>query len=441
MNADFAALDELKSTLDSLLPMSPEDEKRLWQKFRLEWNFHSNHIEGNTLTYGETELFFLHDKIQSGHTHREYVEMKAHDAAIEHVRMLAQDERPMGEADIRDLNRIALKEPFWKEAVTADGQPSRKQVIPGEYKTTSNNVRTVTGETFFFASPEETPAKMQQFMTWLRTELTAGKLHPVEIATRCHHDFVLIHPFDDGNGRVARLLVNYTLLRSGFPPVIIRSEKKPSYLSALQQADVGSLAPLTEHLASELRWSLETAIKAARGESIEEISDAEKELQLFVRQQTSKKREVLPITPETLRNLYDLGWRALFESFERKMLLLSQLFATTNWSFQPNKGNFAEWRGSFDVNVANLTNGSRLALVVALGGYIGEAKQPFNFQCELHVLIEEFQYQVLASIPGNEMQLYKGLYSEPLVASDAERLTAGFLKQAMEAVKSKAESK
>ena len=48
-----------------------DDETRLWQKFRLEWNFHSNHIEGNTLTYGETELFFLHDKIQSGHTHRD----------------------------------------------------------------------------------------------------------------------------------------------------------------------------------------------------------------------------------------------------------------------------------------------------------------------------------------------------------------------------------
>jgi len=307
MMADFDSLNALKGTLNSLSPMDPENEQRLWQKFRLEWNYHSNHIEGNTLTYGETELFFLHDKIQAGHTHREYVEMKAHDATIEHVRELAREERPIGEADIRDLNKIALKEPFWKEAETAEGKPSRKQVIPGEYKTTPNNVRTATGETFFFAKPEETPAKMQALEDWVRRELERGVLHPVEIATRCHHDFVLIHPFDDGNGRVARLLVNYILLRNGYPPVIVRSEKKAGYLAGLQEADVGNLIPPTEHLAAELRWSLETAIKAAKGESIEELSDAEKEIALFVRQQTSQKRDVLPVSPEILRDLYNLG--------------------------------------------------------------------------------------------------------------------------------------
>ena len=229
-------LDELKSALLGLLPMAPDNEKRLWQKFRLEWNFHSNHIEGNTLTYGETELFFLHDRIQAGHTHREYVEMKAHDAAIEHVRELAKEARIIGEGDIRNLNKIALKEPFWKDAITADGQPTKKQVIPGEYKTTPNNVLTATGETFFFARPEETAPKMQEFVAWLAQELASGTNHPVEIAAKCHHDFVLIHPFDDGNGRVARLLVNYVLLRAGFPPVIIRTEKKSPSSSASRRA-------------------------------------------------------------------------------------------------------------------------------------------------------------------------------------------------------------
>lgn len=446
MNTDFTEPDELKSSLDSLLPLSPDNEKRLWQKFRLEWNFHSNHIEGNTLTYGETELFFLHDRIQAGHTHREYVEMKAHDAAIEHVRELARSERLIGEGDIRDLNKIALKEPFWKDAVTSDGKHSRKQVIPGEYKTTPNNVLTATGETFFFAKPEETPEKMRALVEWLGEALTERKAHPLEIATRCHHDFVLIHPFDDGNGRVARLLANYILLRAGYPPLIVRSEKKAAYLAALQQADAGDIAPLTGYFAAELRWSLDTAIKAAKGESIEELSDAEKELALFVRQQTAQKREVLPLSPQVLRELYNLGWQALFESFERKMTMLAKLFATAKWSCQPSPHNRhtenrADWRSAFQTGVERLASGQELTLTVDLEGYHGEAKAPFNFQCRLAVKIHQFEYEVVSSTQEKQNRHGKRLYSEPVTTSDAELITSEFLKMTLEAVKARAAKK
>ena len=136
---------ELKVEWDSLLPLAAEDERRLWQKLRLEWNYHSNHIEGNTLTYGETELLLLHDQTHGTHDMREYVEMKAHDAGIAHLRQLAADRsRVIGEGDIRDLNKIILKEPFWKVAETPDGEATRKQIIPGEYKTMPNNVRTAS---------------------------------------------------------------------------------------------------------------------------------------------------------------------------------------------------------------------------------------------------------------------------------------------------------
>ena len=436
-----AELDELKSALLGLLPMAPDNEKRLWQKFRLEWNFHSNHIEGNTLTYGETELFFLHDRIQAGHTHREYVEMKAHDAAIEHVRELAKEARIIGEGDIRNLNKIALKEPFWKDAITAEGQPTKKQVIPGEYKTTPNNVLTATGETFFFARPEETAPKMQEFVAWLAQELASGTSHPVEIAAKCHHDFVLIHPFDDGNGRVARLLVNYVLLRAGFPPVIIRTEKKGAYLAALQQADSGDLLPLTNHFIAELRWSLETSIKAAKGENIEELSDAEKELALFVRQQTSQKRDVVPKSPETLREIYALGWRGLFESFEKKMLLLSKLFATAKWNFQPQHPNSKDWRTAFEAGVEKLGIGHPLNLAVELGGYHGESKNPFNYQCTLSIVVQEFEYEVIVGTAQGQKQVLKKLYSEPIPTDEAERITSGFLKSVFDEIKTKATGK
>ena len=109
MKPDFETIDALKKEWDSLQPLSAENEARLWKKFRLEWNYNSNHIEGNTLTYGETELLLIHDRTTGDHQMRDYIEMKAHDLGIAHVQTLAADRRIIGETDIRDLNKIILK--------------------------------------------------------------------------------------------------------------------------------------------------------------------------------------------------------------------------------------------------------------------------------------------------------------------------------------------
>lgn len=432
-------LDALRDQWQSLQPLQPEDEVRLWQKFRLEWNYHSNHIEGNTLTYGETELFFLHDRIQAGHTYREYVEMKAHDAAIQHLRDLAREERILREGDIRNLNKIALKEPFWKDAITAEGTPTKKQIVPGGYKTTPNNVRTATGEIFFFARPEETAPKMQEFVEWLTRELSTGARHPVEIAARCHHDFVLIHPFDDGNGRVARLLVNYVLLKTGYPPLIVRTEKKGAYLAALQQADAGDLGPLIHHLATELRWSLETAIKAAHGESIEELSDVEKEVDLFVRQQKADKRDVIRLSPRIAVDLYELGWRDLFERFEKKMALVSPLFATTVWQTKPKGKESGEWRGLFQEKLKATKPGDLLSLAVSFGGYNGQAKATFGVNGTLRLQLGEFDYDVLMTTFRGDSYITKKLYSEPILSDEAEQITAQILRTIFDDIKRQAQ--
>ena len=131
----------------------------------------SNHIEGNTLTYHETELLLIFGRTAGGHPIRHYEEMKAHDVAIDHTRHLASAERVLGEGDIRDLNKILLKEPFWHVAQTPDGQQTRKRIVPGEYKTQPNHVRTATGELHRFAEPEETPALMQAWVHDFRRDL------------------------------------------------------------------------------------------------------------------------------------------------------------------------------------------------------------------------------------------------------------------------------
>jgi Fic family protein len=244
------------------LPLTPESERRFWKKLRLDWNYHSNHIEGNTLTYGETELLLIHGQTRGSHQLREYEEMKAHDVAITRLRDLARENRPITEAEIRTWNQIILKEPFWKNALTPDGEPTRKQIVPGEYKNSPNSVRTATGEIFEFATPLDVPAKMGDLMVKLNEciSLPLGEL-PSRLAGT-HHTFAIIHPFDDGNGRVARLILNYILLRRELVPIIIPTEEKKIYLGALREADAGLPDALTEYIAGRMVEALEQGLRS-----------------------------------------------------------------------------------------------------------------------------------------------------------------------------------
>src|SRR5690606_813342 len=108
----------------SLQPLKKEDQDRLDRKFRLEFNFNSNHIEGNTLTYGQTKLLLLFDETTGNARLQDYEEMKAHDVGLKVMKQEALDtERPLTEAFIRELNKIILVRPYWKDARTHSGEP------------------------------------------------------------------------------------------------------------------------------------------------------------------------------------------------------------------------------------------------------------------------------------------------------------------------------
>jgi Fic family protein len=273
-------VDSLLQELKQLQPINPENKRKLDKKFRLEFNYNSNHIEGNTLTYGETELLLIFDDTRGSHTMREYEEMKAHDVAYQLIEEWAKDtERPLTEQNIKNLNEIILVRPFWKDAITPDGQQTRRLIKVGSYKEYPNSVRLANGEIFDYASPTETPILMNELIEWYRDEESG--LHPVTLATMLHYKFVRIHPFDDGNGRVSRLLMNFILLKNGFPPVIIKSKDKTNYLNALHDADTGNYETLINYIAEQLIWSLQISIKAIKGENIDEPDDLDKKLALL----------------------------------------------------------------------------------------------------------------------------------------------------------------
>lgn len=281
LKSSIAKVKSLKKQLDALRPIAPEIERKIADKLRLDWNFHSNNLEGNQLTFGETKLLLLHGITASGKPLKDHFEITGHNEAIKLLEEIVKSQRSLTENFIREIHCLILKEPYEVDAITPDGKPSKKLIQIGSYKTTPNHVKTKTGEIFRFSEPYEVPAKMAELLEWLTKENEALELEPVSIAAIFHYKFIRIHPFDDGNGRLARILMNFILMKFALPPVVIKTQDKENYFAALQKADGGAIEDFIDYITKNLVSSLQIMISAAKGEEIEEDDDLDKKIALL----------------------------------------------------------------------------------------------------------------------------------------------------------------
>ena len=234
----MSKIDNLYKEWLAMRPVKEELRQRLDQKFMLEFNYNSNHIEGNTLTYGQTELLLLFGRVVGEAKMKDLEEMKAHNVCLKMtIAEAGEKDRPLTESFIRILHQTMLREDYTVYRQLPGGVNTSYVVHAGCYKTRPNSVITPTGERFEYASPEETPALMADLIQWYNQAEADGKLTPVELAALFHYRYIRIHPFEDGNGRIARLLMNFILLRHGYPMIVIRSKNKKAYLEALGKAD------------------------------------------------------------------------------------------------------------------------------------------------------------------------------------------------------------
>ncbi|MDD2293765.1 MAG: Fic family protein [Bacteroidales bacterium] len=222
----------------SLQPFSHEDSARLDRKFMLAFNYNSNHIEGNTLTYGQTEVLLLMGEVIGSAKMKDLEDMKAHNLCLNLMIEEAKTSDHLSESFIKRLHQVMLREDYTVYRELPSGLKTSYVVHAGTYKTRPNSVITPTGERFEYASVEETPSLMCDLIQWYNDEEKAGNLNPVELAALFHYRYIRIHPFEDGNGRIARLIVNYILLRHNYPMIVVLSRKKRAYLNALTLADV-----------------------------------------------------------------------------------------------------------------------------------------------------------------------------------------------------------
>lgn len=232
-------INNLHEKWKSLHPLSDRKRFLLSKRFTVDYNFNSNHIEGNTLTYGQTELLLLFGKVVGEGQLQDYVEMKASHVGF---KMMEEEARlkntPLSQNFIRELHKVLLREDYMVYKNLPGGFTTSYMIHAGQYKTRPNSVITRYGDRFDYASPEETPALMADLVDWYNEAEQSAKYHPVELAALFHYRYIRIHPFEDGNGRIARLLVNYILARHDWPMIVIRSKDKFYYLDALHKSDL-----------------------------------------------------------------------------------------------------------------------------------------------------------------------------------------------------------
>ena len=239
----LARLDRKKAQLDALRPLPAEAVRRLDEQLAIEWIYNSNAIEGSTLTLRETQLILETGLTIGGKSMREHFEVINHKEAIDYVESLVAGSTPITPFHVRQIHKLVL--------TRIDDENA------GQYRSLPVRIA---------GAPIQPPEvwDIQRFVNewgdWLNGP--AQSLHPIERAALAHHRLAAIHPFIDGNGRTARLVMNLLLMRNGYPPTIILRVNRRQYYRVLARADKGNESPLVNLVGRAVERSLTLYLQA-----------------------------------------------------------------------------------------------------------------------------------------------------------------------------------
>lgn len=233
----YKRIQERRKLLDSLRPLDKFQLERLKGEFLVEYVYNSTSIEGNTLSLNETRLVLEEGITIRGKSLREHLDVTNQKEALAWIAQLVQDKKKIRESDILTLHRITLK--------------GISDSWAGKYKASQNRV---LGSKLKTTPPYKVGSEMNNFISELNTNQT--KYNPIELAAFAHHELVRIHPFIDGNGRVARLLCNLILMKHGYTPIMVRVRDRKKYFACLEKAHFGNLKIFIDFIALRVEESL-----------------------------------------------------------------------------------------------------------------------------------------------------------------------------------------
>lgn len=240
----LARLDQKKSQLDALRPLPSSIVSKLHELLAVEWTYNSNAIEGNTLTLRETQYILETGLTVGGKSLREHLEVVNHNVAIEYVETLVQGEVPITPFHVRQIHALVLN--------------GIEEEAAGRYREVQVYI---SGSTHRPPEAWEVPQQMDDWGKWLNGE--SATLHPIAQAALAHHQLAAIHPFIDGNGRTARLVMNLILMRHGYPPTVIQQVNRQQYYKVLADADRGRPKALVNFVGRATERSLTLYLEAA----------------------------------------------------------------------------------------------------------------------------------------------------------------------------------
>jgi len=232
-----------KSELDRRRPFPPAVVRRLEEQFRLEWTYNSNAIEGNTLDLRETEMVLHHGVTIGKKSMKEHFEVLNHAKAIAELERFVASKRELTDDLILDLHRLML--------TNIDNEDA------GRFR--QHNVR-IMGAVHIPPQAIKVQRLVGELIAWYHS--VRRTLPDTELAARVHHQIVHIHPFTDGNGRMARLVMNLLLMREGYSPAVILNVDRKRYYHTLQQADADKPGPFIDFIGRSVARSLNIYLNA-----------------------------------------------------------------------------------------------------------------------------------------------------------------------------------
>jgi fido (protein-threonine AMPylation protein) len=456
----IAEIDDLRKKADELRPGSKDGWQRVMQKFRLDWNYHSNAIEGNPYTYGETVALIMEGLTAKGKTLKDHLDIKGQDDAIKYMLEVIKDSgHQLTEYEIRNIHKILLKEPYTSKAQTSDGQTTTKTILIGQYKETPNHVKTLTGEMHYYASVEDTKPRMTALVDWLNEAIQCKQLHPLVMASLFHHEFVAIHPFDDGNGRMTRLFTNLVLMRYGYPPIVVKQQDRNNYYAVLRRADAGEYEPIVAYFGNLLCHSLGITIRALKGEPFDEPDDIDKEISLL-KKSLDKDKIHMQRSEDAIKLRMDDSVDPLFSSLISKLSQLDELFFSVQKEIGIKYFDFPDDKSMLPYAIINpgetyaklsrrirdrkervinkrfYSDGahrySEYSLVIKFEG-LKKSDNASIIPYSMKVLFDEYRYRVVSTFLSNEYGI-RHKYDEPITADERNRFVVEEVRKVLKVI-------
>ena len=302
------SLSNNQKQIDSVGKFESELLNKIQYKFRLDWNYYSNKMEGGTLTRQETRSVMIGNVTVGGKPIKDVMEMKGHDDVVTDILKIGKGEIRISEKRIKDIHK----------AIMHEENPEHAKLI-GDWKKEPNEVINYKGEKISFANPSDVAQKMHDLLNKTNSLLdkyfsnSKDSIHPILLASDFHLDYVTIHPFYDGNGRTTRILTNLILISCGYPPIIIKETDKTTYYQYLADIQVygGDKNLFYEFMANKLIGSQKLILEAIEGKGIEEPDDVKKEIELLKKQLAHKDFSKSP------KNIYDIFENTKYEVWQR----------------------------------------------------------------------------------------------------------------------------